>query len=99
MPPSLLSLVISRFISVANRTNPRKWLYIVFSFLSVSSLDAPNNATDLDSSIDPMLLKMNDDEIQGTSNQCLFSIKINLYPRSNAFLADSQPLMPRNAGN
>ncbi|XP_068712093.1 uncharacterized protein [Montipora foliosa] len=45
---------------------PFMLLLISLLMSRVSSLDAPNNATDLDSSIDPMLLKMNDDEIQAT---------------------------------
>ena len=34
-------------------------------FVSVSSLDTQNNVNDLDPNIDPTLLKMNDDEIEG----------------------------------
>ena len=34
-------------------------------FFLVSSLGAQKNVTDLDSNIDPTLLKMNDDEIEG----------------------------------
>lgn len=42
-----------------------KWEKIDSFFFSVSNLDTQNNVNDLDPNIDPTMLKMNDEEIEG----------------------------------